>query len=240
MFGFGKNEAVSEASPASTALKEKIEKHEAAFNTVLKEKNLAVKVARVCMVMDVSGSMQGEFRDGTVQSITERIMPLGLQFDDNGELEFYIFSNDFEELEAATMANIDGYVKHIVEPKAMWRGTSYAPVIQAITKRYGKKDPSKDPTFVVFITDGDNNDKPQATKAIIEAAKHNIFWKFVGVSSARMPYLEQLDDMEGRVVDNANFFQVKNINSMSDEELYTNLLKEYGDWIGKASMLGIL
>lgn len=245
LFGFGKKKEtedvrINSAKTTGIPLQQKIEKHTESLGIVLKQKNLAVKTARVVLAMDVSGSMSEEFRNGTVQDITERIMPLGLEFDDNGELEFYIFSNDYKEIESVNIRNLEGFVKKKVEPKAMWRGTSYSPIIEAITERYGKKDPSKDPTFVVFITDGDNSDKPETIKAMQKASEYNIFWKFVGIGSASMPFLEKLDDMEGRVVDNANFFQVSNINRMNDKTLYENLLEEYGDWIGKASMLGIL
>lgn len=243
LFGFGKKKETSASTGTKDTpieLKQKIEAHTEAFNIVLKQKNLAVKTARVCLVMDVSGSMESDFRRGIVQDVTERIMPLGLTFDDNGELEFFIFSNRSEQIESVTMSNIDGFVNNKVMPRAHWSGTNYAPVIKDVTKFYTKKHPSKNPTFVVFITDGDNYDKENATDALVEAAKYNIFWKFVGIGRARMEYLERLDTMEGRVVDNANFFQVKDIKAMSDDELYRNLLEEYGDWIGKASMLGIL
>ena len=46
--------------------------------------------------------------------------------------------------------------------------------------------------------------------------------------------------MEGRFVDNANFFSVNDLNKMSDEKLYNKLLGEYPEWISKAKHLGIL
>jgi hypothetical protein len=55
-----------------------------------------------------------------------------------------------------------------------------------------------------------------------------------------MSFLEKLDDMPRHQVDNASFIQIKNINNISDEKLYEMLLEEYGDWIAKATMQGIL
>lgn len=49
--------------------------------------------AQVVVAMDYSGSMQYEYRDGTVQRLTEKLFPLALEFDDNGELDFYLFDN---------------------------------------------------------------------------------------------------------------------------------------------------
>ena len=37
--------------------------------------------------------------------------------------------------------------------------------------------------------------------------------------------------MTGRYVDNADFFAVSDINSMSDRELYTKLFDEYPEWL---------
>ena len=46
--------------------------------------------------------------------------------------------------------------------------------------------------------------------------------------------------MDGRIIDNANFFEVKDPKQMSDNELYNKILGEYPDWISKAQKQGIL
>ena len=53
----------------------------------LKQKGLGDHIAAVALVMDVSYSMSGMFRDGTVQTVIERVMGLGLNFDDNGAID---------------------------------------------------------------------------------------------------------------------------------------------------------
>jgi hypothetical protein len=45
--------------------------------------------------------------------------------------------------------------------------------------------------------------------------------------------------MEGRVTDNANFFEVKDIDAISDEELYDRLLNEFPLWLKDAIIKGI-
>ena len=42
--------------------------------------------SRVALVLDYSGSMERLYKNGTVQSVIERIMPIASQFDDNAEL----------------------------------------------------------------------------------------------------------------------------------------------------------
>ena len=43
--------------------------------------------AKVAVAMDFSGSMSSLYRNGSVQSVLSRLMPLALRFDDNGELD---------------------------------------------------------------------------------------------------------------------------------------------------------
>lgn len=37
--------------------------------------------------------------------------------------------------------------------------------------------------------------------------------------------------MEGRYIDNANFFSINDINTMSDDEIYAKLLEEFPTWL---------
>jgi uncharacterized protein with von Willebrand factor type A (vWA) domain len=244
MFGFGKKKETVQPVQPSINIKEKIEIHSKALEIVIKEKKLIANTARIVLVMDCSGSMQGLFSNGTVQDTVERTMPLALKFDDDGEIETYIFSNGVIEIKTpATIHNIEGYVNNFVKPKIQWGGTCYAPAIKAIVNDYTGKNATKDPTFVVFVTDGDNADKTETTSAIIEASKYNIFWKFVGIGNASKNYLEELNNkryMSGRVIDNTDFFDALNIKSLSDNDLYTKLLEEYDDWQVKAKQLNIL
>ena len=95
------------------------------------------------------------------------------------------------------------------------------------------------PTFVVFITDGANSDKADAKKALINASNYNIFWKFVGIGKAKFDFLEKLDNLKGRLIDNANFVNFNNIGVISDNELYAQLLTEYNDWLALCRSHGI-
>lgn len=74
-----------------------------------KERGITTK-AQVVVAMDYSGSMSGEFHDGTVQRLTEKLFPLALEFDDNGELDFYLFSNGSDKRPPVTMKNYQTYV----------------------------------------------------------------------------------------------------------------------------------
>ena len=71
-------------------------------------------VARVAVAMDYSGSMSDEFRDGKVQDVITRLLPIALRFDDNKELECWLFSNGEEKLEAISEKNYENYVNKVM------------------------------------------------------------------------------------------------------------------------------
>ncbi len=87
---------------------------------------------------------------------------------------------------------------------------------------------------MLFVTDGDNHDPPEAEKAIVQASKSPIFWQFVGIGKGKFSFLEKLDTMSGRFIDNANFFALNDIGSISDDELYKRMLTEFPSWLREA------
>ena len=47
--------------------------------------------ARVALVIDISASMRDMFKKGTVQRVCERLLALGVKFDDNGAVDIFLF-----------------------------------------------------------------------------------------------------------------------------------------------------
>lgn len=188
--------------------------------------------AKVCLAIDYSGSMSDLYDNGTVQSIFEKMLPLAMEFDDDWTMEAWKFDNGTKRLKDVTPQNIANYVKKNIN--GSMGGTNYAPVINEIVDFYKN---SKTPVYVIFITDGDNWDKDDATSAIQAASRLPIFWQFVGLGNNGYSYLKDLDDMTGRYVDNADFFEVRNANDIT----YFNLLNEFPSWLSNdkvKSMLG--
>lgn len=196
--------------------------------------------ARVALVLDYSGSMRNLYNDGTVQSIIERILPLAMQFDDNAELDLWIFENSFKRLGGITKNNFYGFVKNEIMSKYSMGGTNYCPVMKDIHTKYMKEEPSNLPNYVIYITDGDNFDKPETTSFIKKISNTPIFWQFVGIGGGSFEYLEKLDDLKGRYVDNADFFKIQNINKVSDKDLYNCLLNEYPGWLTTIRKKGMI
>lgn len=190
--------------------------------------------AKVAVVMDYSGSMSQLYRSGAVQDVLTRLMPLALRFDDNGELDVWLFHQHFHRVESMNLDNFESYVKEEIMNKGYRMGcTSYAPVLEDVLHKYFVEDAatSNIPTFVVFITDGANDDKRATNEIIKESSHKNIFIQFVGIGNDRFEYLERLDDLTGRPVDNTGFIKVADMARLSDEQLFDLLLDQYPDWL---------
>ncbi|KAA9000003.1 tellurium resistance protein TerF [Affinibrenneria salicis] len=202
--------------------------------------------ARVAFVLDASGSMNRQFKRGNVQAVLERIAALAVQFDDDGAMDVWGFGERHKKYPDVTLDNLPGYIASIqaAGKRAMLELlpglggiNNEPPVMQAVIDEF--KD-SKDPVFVVFITDGGISKTHAIKKAISESAHYPIFWKFVGLGGSRYGILEQLDDFQERLVDNTHFFAIDDFSSVADEELYDRLLSEFGDWLRAAREKGII
>ena len=196
----------------------------------LKKRNLETLVARVGLVMDISGSMTARFKNGTVQEIVNKTLPLAVQFDDDGELDCWFYGTTARRMDSV---NLDNYTKAV--PKE-WKqlmlelgGCNNEPVVlRMVLDTY--RD-TKLPVYVLFITDGGVSKKEEIKKIITEASKLPIFWQFVGVGGSGYGILEKLDSMKGRYVDNAGFFALDDFKKVSNEELYARLLEEFPKWL---------
>ena len=201
--------------------------------TICEEKgSVLTQKARVAVVMDYSGSMRQMFRDGTVQNVLERLLPIAMQFDDNGEMEVWLFENGYRRMPAMTLNNFYGYVEREILNKGYHMGgTEYAPVMNDVGKKYINEDPAQMPNYIIFITDGNNSDATATKTAITKWSTYPIFWQFVGIGKEKFAFLTRLDNLDGRYVDNANFFALDDIERVADSVLYQRLLNEYPGWL---------
>ena len=221
---------------------------------VLKKKDISNVVARVALVLDISGSMMRQYGSGAVQAFLERIVPVASRLDDDGTLDVWFFGSRFKRTESVTETNVDGYIQKecgemkqalllLKMPSLMLElggGNNEPPVIRDVIKKYTQEKPSKLPTFVVFLSDGGVIDEQGIKKAMVDAAKYPIFWQFVGLAGSSYGILERLDTMSGRFVDNADFFHVDDLGKITDEQLYERLLNEFPSWLKAARLKGIL
>lgn len=205
----------------------------------LKKKNLESTVAKVGLVLDISGSMVPRFKNGTVQSIVNKTLPLAVQFDDDGELDFWFYGTTARQMDSVNLKNYTKAVpddwKHLMMELG---GRNNEPIVmRMVVDEY--KD-TKIPAYVLFITDGGVNNKKEIRNIITEASHLSIFWQFVGVGGKNYGVLEKLDTMTGRYVDNAGFFALDDFMKVSNEELYARLLEEFPAWLEAIRKKGMI
>lgn len=211
------------------------------LSVCLKKKNLTNVVAKVGVSLDKSYSMIRQYNSGHVQEVIERLLPLALKFDDDGVLDMWAFSNGSVRLDQVTEKDFINYIPRSFMKKHECKGgTEYAPVINDIVAKYVTEEPSDIPAYIIFLTDGENCDKAETRKAILNAAEYNIFFQFVGIGDENFKFLKELDNIEGRKIDNANFFEVNSLGDLSDEELYNKLMSEFPIWLREAKKLGMV
>lgn len=198
----------------------------------LTKKPLQNLIANVGVALDYSGSMNRLYCNGTTQEVIENLLPLAMNFDDNGTMESWLFDDNFHRLSDITLKNLSGYIQRETKHYSMG-GTCYAPVMRDIFNTYKN---NKIPAYIIFITDGNNSDKAQTDAIIKEAANYPIFWQFVGIGYASFDYLQALDDMTDRYVDNADFFQVSSIGDIT----YDKLLNEFPAWLENPKVANML
>ena len=205
----------------------------------LEKRNLLDVKARVGLVMDISGSMSHAYKKNYVQEIVNKILPVAIQFDDDGELDFWFYGTHFDRRPNVTMKNYEIAVPRDWK-KLMTRlgGSNNEPlVMRNIIAEY---EDSRSPAYVIFVTDGGIYRTGGIKRLLVYSSYMPLFWQFVGVWGDNYDILEKLDTMNGRYVDNANFFALDDFMSVSNEELYSRLLNEFPKWLKSIKNNGVL
>lgn len=230
-----------------------------------KEAGIENQSADVIWVDDHSGSTQDYHENGLIQDVADRVMPLGLGFDRDGKVPVYRFDSVCQKMsQDMTLNNLTGFVKKYIYERNKMGSTKYAPFINMIVDElvnksnkkkgflgglFGKKEETASGPFqldvpvIVFVaTDGDNDwdDKEPARQALIRASQYGIHFKFMAYGNANFNFLEEMDDLPGRNIDNASWFRVSDIRNMPDRELYKNVMNELPSFFAEAKLKGMV
>jgi hypothetical protein len=104
---------------------------------VLEKKQVKNIKAHVVIDLDVSGSTQDMYHRGLFQKAFQQVLPIGILFDDNQEVDTFTFNNGnaYDHVTPnATKDNYSEYInKYILKNNSIqkWGGTDYAPVLHA-------------------------------------------------------------------------------------------------------------
>ncbi|QTI67305.1 VWA domain-containing protein [Gordonia polyisoprenivorans] len=213
---------------------------------VLLTKGAAGATARVVLVIDKTMSMRKLYKKQTVHRVVERMIPVATQLDSDGNLEAYLYGSGYAKLPDVTVADseiwMDTYIhltgRHgaplgpeIDYDRQIGGVNEELPIMNAILDDAG----GGEPVLVLFFTDGGFHSKVPAIRSLIHTASSRpVFWQFIGLGRNRFGILTELDTLAGRVVDNAGFFAIDDVDAMSDADLYEQLLTEFPEWLREA------
>ncbi len=247
--------AAPPAAPSSStvSLEKRIEKEAPHLISLAKKAavsldkhRLATTTARVGLVLDASGSMTNQYKKGKVQELLNRILPLAMHFDDNAQIDTWVFGDKSMALPAVTASNIRGYTENIAGGWKTWMHRTAPSInnepaaLRDVIQHYTSTSSGEPPVYVIFVSDGGVSQDRVISQIIKDAAHLPIFWQFVGIGGRNYGVLERLDSMSGRIIDNAGFFAIDDLSSLSEEALYDRLLQEFPQWLSKARQAGLI
>lgn len=209
--------------------------------------------AHVALCLDISGSMQGLYRRGSIDTLVRRLLGLGIQW--GSEVDVFLFGKGAYYAGRVTTDNYRTFLNEQQKRYPLESGTAYGKVMALVREHYqGRSDAAQMPVYVLFATDGDTSDRDESEQQIREAARESIFWQFMAIGtppeekkgffskllSPDFKFLAHLDTMPDRFVDNANFFLVKDPAQPSVGELIEYMMVEYPSWLKLANTKGLL
>jgi stress response protein SCP2 len=234
----------------------------------LAKANLTNHDAKVALCLDISGSMLSLYDSGKIQRLAEKILALGCRFDDNGSIDIFLFGIRPHNVGEMTIDNFSNFIHHILKQYPLEGGTYYGQVMSEIRKFYfpdsrggaprAAIEPDK-PVYVMFVTDGATADESETKYQLQSSSYEPLFWQFMAIGKSKKDvknkgmggwlarsktsnfgFLEQLDEMGDRYLDNADFFSIEDPEHIADEELYDLLTAEYPNWVKSARLKNIL
>lgn len=219
----------------------------------LEKKGLSGHRAKVALCLDISASMDKLYRDGKVQALADRIMALATRLDDDGELDIFLFGEEGHQPAPMKLEGCSTYVRDLLRSHPLEGGTRYHKAMKLIREHYCGSSEKREaplrqdmPVYVMFVTDGGTSNRESAIAQLRFASYEPIFWQFMAIGKTRglfgsnFDFLEKLDDLSGRHVDNADFFCVEDPSKISEEDLYAKMMNEYPGWIPQAKAKGLL
>jgi len=227
--------------------------------------DLQVDKAAVVATFDDSGSAKPLYDSGEMQRVADMCFAAGLVFDDDGSVPVSFFDSYVQDLGEITLGNCNGF---IAKQRPAWGSTSYSSALRWIIDQagygnvdlgaggasrggfFGRNKPSGGPlqvkanaaypTFAIFVTDGEPNrdDEGPAADLLVRMSQLPIFVQFVGVGPHRFEYLRNLDDLGGRLIDNAGFFDSKD--ARDTKGMLEGLLNEFPTYLKAARASGLV
>jgi hypothetical protein len=184
---------------------------------------------KVAIALDISGSMDNLYKNGTVQQVVEKLLAVALSISSNDQLDIWTFNDSARRLNSVSKANFQNYI--VSNGISSSGGTNVSTVLVDIDKRYFQESTNCN-VFAIILTDGDIGElQTFITNSYIKP----VFWQFVGLGSdfAKLNTLNSANK-------NVSFFSLNDISTISDNDLYNKLLAEFPTWYKESETKGLI
>ncbi|MFG3090649.1 VWA domain-containing protein [Streptomyces antibioticus] len=209
----------------------------------LTKQGLSGQRAAVYLVIDRSYSMRSYYADGSVQHLADQALALSVNLDDDGIVPLLMFDTRPYPMVGIHLADYQGVVAdqhNLFGGEHTMGGTIYQPAMAAVVEHY-RSSGTTDPALVLFQTDGAPQDAQFTAGYLALVSKLPLFWSFIGFGPAPVPFLQRLDTLSDRAVDNASYFHAGGRpQHLTDSHVYDGITREFGPWLTAARTAGIL
>lgn len=225
----------------------------------LEKVNLTEHRAKVAICLDISGSMYSLYNSGKIQRLAEKVLALACHFDDDGKIDVFLFGERAHHADEMGIDNFPDFTQRLLKQYPLEGGTSYGKAMKMLRNFYFPLEISANkprvtkadlPVYVIFITDGNTSDPDETKRQVKGSSYEPLFWQFMAIGKTKksakskgffanllasdFSFLEELDDLPDRFLDNADFFSVEDPEEISDTELYDLMMAEYPQWLKQA------
>jgi hypothetical protein len=205
----------------------------------LRKRGLSGMRGRVVVVIDHSGSMYGDYANGTVQALLTRTLGFGCQIDTDGTVEVIPFDSRVWPTQRVDTGSYPNAARGIWRPSEMG-STNLAAALKTVRDLADKTD---EPIVCVVITDGEPDSCTDTTDVVCDLARYPVFLKLLAVRPVR--YLAELDDLEqtrrgARLLDNVDSKTISNPAGISDADFAEAMTDEWDSWLRAAVDAGVV
>ena len=198
----------------------------------------AERSVQVVMCSDISGSMFDQYRNGRMQRVVDKFFTYASTLSDAAAMDFWAFAAKSRQFGAVTMDNVRDYTFAEMGGFERWMSmlnyqfNNEPEAMRDIMMIYGGL---RAPVMVLFVTDGHLSADWAIEEILIKTSRFPIYWQFIGIGGSEYGILSCLNEIDGRHSNNAAFLKLEDIDDLSDQALFQELLCNLEQWLNELS-----
>lgn len=213
------------------------------FLTVTRYPRTTARAVRVVMCADASGSMFDQYHNGRIQRIVDKFFAFATTLSPSCAMDFWAFAAKSRQLDAVKMHNVRDYTFAEAGGFERWMSmlnyqyNNEPEAMRDIMMIYGAR---REPVMVLFVTDGRIASDWEIEEILIKTSRFPVFWQFIGIHGEEYGVLSRLEQIDGRHTQNAAFMALDDIDEVTDQALFAELLHNLDLWLNTPAVQDML